>query len=285
MKILKYYFKKERINLQIHYSLLTGGGVILGTIKNNINLLEMNFLKLFFSITAILIAFYSSLAFNDIYDYESDLAAGKRTPLTERYINKKGYFIYGLCLVIISLIVSFFIGFYPFLILFLLHILQFIYSIPPLRLKRFFPLSVFILSIAALFACLFGFSVIEEKNPFVGFPLKLYLVFIFAFPFAMNFRDVLDLKGDKICGVKTLAVIVGEKRAPLFAGISLFITYVLVALILFKPVYFILSFIAGVLSIYFSLRKKYDESPLFFIYFAYLIIFIITVYLNPFYLF
>jgi len=284
-KILKYYFKKERVNLQIHYAFLTGGGFILGIIRENISIKNMDFLKFFITILIILIAFYSSLSFNDIYDYPGDIEVGKKTPLTQGYVKRKNYLLYGILLVFLSLIFSFFLGPYPFLIMFSLHILHLLYSIPPLRLKRIFPLSLFILSLAALLSCLFGFSVIAERNPFKIFPFKLYLIFILAFPFAMNFRDVLDLKGDKIQGVKTLAVIVGERKAPLFGGISLFITYIFVAVILSKPIFLILSIIAGILSIAFSIKKNYDETPLFFIYFSYLIIFILIIYLNPKYLF
>ena len=284
-KLIKYYLQKQRINLQIHYALLTGGGFILGMIKENINPLEINYFKFLLSIIIILIAFYSSLTFNDVYDFEADLKSGKITPLTENIIDRKNYIIYGFFLMSISLILSLLLGFHALFTLFLLHILQIFYSVPPFRFKRLFPISVILLAIAALLSCLFGFSVIEKEKFLTNFPLKLYLIFFLAFPFAMNFRDVLDLKGDKIQGIKTLAVIVGEKKAPLFGGISLFITYLLVALILSKPVFFLLSIIAGILSITFSLRKNYDETPLFIVYFLYLIIFIILIYFNPEYLF
>jgi len=284
-KLIKYYFQKQRINLQIHYSLLTAGGFIIGMIREDISPFEIDYLKFILSIITILIAFYSSLTFNDVYDFEADLKTGKITPLTENIIDRKNYITYGLFLMSISLILSLFFGFYSFLILLFLHILQFLYSVPPFRFKRFFPLSVILLAIAALLSCLFGFSVIEKEKFLINFPLKLYLIFLLAFPFAMNFRDVLDLNGDKIQGIKTLAVIVGEKKAPLFAGMSLFITYILVAIILSKPIFFILSIIAGILSMVFSLRKNYDETPLFIVYFSYLIIFIGIIYLNSAYLF
>ncbi len=286
-KILKYYFKRDRINLQIHYSMLAAGGFILGMIREKINPFEINYFKFFFSILTILVAFYSSLVFNDIYDFEGDKIVKKLTPLTEGIIERTFYFKFGLIFMIFSILFSFFLNIYALLNIVILHILQIIYTFPPLRLKRVYPISIFILSLAALFSMLFGFSVIEEKEKFFlrNFPFKLYLIFLFAFPFAMNFRDVLDLKGDKFQGVKTLAVIVGEEKAPFFAGLTLFITYMLVALILLKPIFFILSIIAGILSIVFSLRKNYEEFPFFIIYFSYLLIFIVIVYLNPEYLF
>ncbi len=285
LKIIPFYFNKQRINLQIHYSLLTTGGFLLGVIRENISLLEINFLKLILSVITILIAFYSSLVFNDIEDFEGDRINFKITPLTAEIVDKKTYFKYGILFLFLSLFLSLFLNIYFFLNILILHIIQIIYTFPPFRLKRFYPISIFLLSLAALFSILSGFSVIESSEFLKKFPLKLYLIFILAFPFAMNFRDVLDLKGDKIQGIKTLAVIVGEKRAPIFAGISLFITYILVALILFKIIFFLLSVIAGTLCIIFSLRKKFDETPFFTIYFSYLIIFIFVIYFKPNYIF
>lgn len=284
-KILSFYFKKQRINLQIHYFLLVNGGFLLSLIKEKISIFEVNFFKLFLPSITIIIAFYSSLVFNDIEDFEADLVNKKITPLVKGIIDKKNYLKYGIIFFLLSIFLSLFINIYFFLNILVLHIIQIIYTFPPLRLKKFYPFSLFILSFAALFSMLSGFSVIEGPLFLKNFSLKLYLIFILAFPFAMNFRDVLDLNGDKIQGIKTLTTIVGEKKAPLFAGISLFITYQLTALILFKPVFFLFSLISGTLCIFFSLKKNFEETPLFLIYFCYLILFIIVIYLNPQYLF
>ncbi|MEN3044788.1 MAG: UbiA family prenyltransferase [Candidatus Hydrothermales bacterium] len=284
-KIIKTYFYKERINLQIHYFLLCAGGFSLAIIKEKIPLNQINLFKLLFSILVLILAFYSSLVFNDIYDFEGDRKNLKRTPLTLNLIDKKSYYLYGLLFMFISLLLSILINIYSFINLLILHLLQIVYSFPPFRLKRIYPISIIILSLAALFSILYGFSVIEEKYYLKNFPLKLYLVFLFAFPFAMNFRDVLDLNGDKIQNVKTLPVIVGEKKAPLFAGISLFFTYLLVAIILSKLIFYFLSLISGTLSLILSLRKKFEETPLFLIYFFYLILSIVIIFFNPHYVF
>ncbi len=284
-KIISLYFNKQRINLQIHYSLLTGGGFILALIKENISPFEINFFKFIFAITTILIAFYSSLVFNDIEDFEGDRINCKITPLTAGIIDKRNYLKFGILFLLLSLFFSLLLNIYFFLNLLILHIIQIIYTFPPFRFKRFYPISIFLLSLAALFSILSGFSVIEGSQFIKNFPLKLYLIFLFAFPFAMNFRDVLDLNGDKIQGIKTLAVIVGEKRAPIFAGISLLITYILVALILFKLIFFLLSIISGTLCIIFSFKKNFEETPFFIIYFCYLIFFILIIYFNPSYIF
>ncbi|MEN3046378.1 MAG: UbiA family prenyltransferase [Candidatus Hydrothermales bacterium] len=284
-KIIKTYFYKERINLQIHYFLLCVGGYTLALIREKIPIVQIDFFSFFLSILAIILAFYSSLVFNDIYDFEGDRRNSKRTPLTLNLVEKKSYFRYGLLFMFISLFFSILINIYSFVNLLVLHFLQVIYSFPPIRLKRVYPVSIIILSLAALFTVLYGFSVIEEKYYLKNFPVKLYLVFLLAFPFAMNFRDVLDLEGDKIQNIKTLAVLAGEKKAPLFAGISLLITYLLVAIILSKPVFYLLSSILGSLSLVLSLRKKFEETPLFLIYFFYLTLSIVIILFNPHYLF
>ena len=150
----------------------------------------------------------------------------------------------------------------------------YIYSNPPMRLKRFVLLNSFLVSLACLAVIMAGFFIVNKDKAIITFPPVLVLAIIIFFTTVSNIRDIKDTEGDRADGIKTLPVLLGLKKSKkIIAGIICFFY-------LLMPWYFhiswlvIPSIVAVILSWYFITQENYKEWKGFAVYMIYLILII-----------
>lgn len=235
-----------------------------------------NFFEFLINSFSLFVLFQSALILNDYFDKEGDKYIRETNPFFYEY-KKKEVIFYFLFFTISSLILSSF-SLRIFLVFLFSHILHIIYSVPPIRLKKYFPLNLLILGIAAFFSFMMGFGI---NLSYKKIPLKIYLLIFLALTPAISFRDLLDFEGDKILGVKTLPTIFGKERGKNYSALLILYSYLIVPLILNFFLLYLISIPLGMLSFFEIKKEKMNQLKIFNYYFLFLFIIIIIFGIKP----
>uniref|UniRef100_A0A7C6A9C5 Prenyltransferase n=1 Tax=candidate division WOR-3 bacterium TaxID=2052148 RepID=A0A7C6A9C5_UNCW3 len=274
-KIYRAWLFGSRPYIAVHYMFPTAFGIFLGM---NIFAKPIYLLKSIFLFLAIFFSYQASIILNDINDMKADAFARRKTPLNTKEISIAEYRNWGIIFVTIALGFGLLISYRMFLIVLLGNVLHFLYSSPPFRLKRFYPISIFLLSLGALLAAIAGYAIYEPSKPFISFPLKATLFIVVPLFLGLNFRDLADYEGDKKTEVQTLFTVFGLDRGRIINAILIFLSYLSVPIILQFAWLFLAAVPLGLMSLYFCLKKPFKENYIFYIYF--LLILILTVLFN-----
>lgn len=270
----KLSFETLRIYLFLHYFFLLSGGYLISIFFKGYKI--KNFFEFLINSFSLFILFQSALILNDYFDKEGDKYIRETNPFFYEY-KKKEVIFYFLFFTISSLILSSF-SLRIFLVFLFSHILHIIYSVPPIRLKKYFPLNLLILGIAAFFSFMMGFGI---NLPYKKIPLKIYLLIFLALTPAISFRDLLDFEGDKILGVKTLPTIFGKERGKNYSALLILYSYLIVPLILNFFLVYLISIPLGMLSFFEIKKEKMNQLKIFNYYFLFLFIIIIIFGIKP----
>jgi len=219
-----------------------------------------------------------SICQNDIHDEKIDTISNPNRPLVTKELSKKDLETASKIFLGLAILSAYASSHYVLFFTCLFVVVYFIYSNPPLRLKRVPILSSFLISVACLSVLMAGFFLINPDKNIVAFPPRLVLAVLIFYTFISNFRDIKDVEGDRAMGVKTLPVLFGVKKAKkLIAGTG-FILFLLIPLYL-KSYFLVLPALAtGLLSSYFITTEDYREWKVFLTYLIFFVLLIGTVF-------
>lgn len=257
----------ERINFY-NLSLLSGMGFAF------INGLVSNFvLTDILTIVCLLISWgalwMNAVHLNDIYDLEIDEISNTERPLVKKILDKKQMKDIGNLWLTIGLTGAFICGFYPFFMALVYTSCSYIYSVPPLRLRRFPIVPSFLIGIACLSTILAGFFLLSEAKDIKAFPPLLAVGIVIMVTLAINFKDVKDIEGDKKAKVMTIPVLFpknGVKIVALLFSLSI----LLVPIFLSFYLLFVLSVPASIIGYKIITKKPYNERNVFILRFFFL---------------
>lgn len=262
---LRNSLRGSRLLISLHYLFPVALGIFLGSKIYGRPILIGKALLVSLSV---LFSFFTSVVLNDFNDLSIDGLNHKENLLKDD-IESYGYRLAGFTFLLISLILALCAGYRMFLIVLLGNVLHFTYSSPPFRLKRFYPLSVFLLAVGALLAAIAGFAIYESARPLLAFPLKASLFIVIPLFLSLNFRDLTDFEGDMAHDVSTLFTLLGPAKGKWAAALLIFLGYLSTSLILgYLPLLFV-SVPLGILSALVVLREPFREKHIFFIYFLF----------------
>lgn len=261
--------KNSRPERVLFYTTLLGLGSVYAV---KLNLGQTNNWIDLMSIITLIISWYGAWMFavhtNDIADEQIDLVSNLNRPITNNKVSVTEMRETGYIWLLLSLLGAFSIGYYPFFMILTFTAAYYIYSYPPLRLKRIPLLSSFLISIACLSTIMAGFyfvSTIKTLNSFPGF---LAIGIIIIFTLATNIRDIKDIEGDKKDGIFTIPVIFNNKGKKIVA--LMFSTSFILAPFFFSSYLLYISAIpTSVIGYKIVTRKVYKESLVFCLYFVF----------------
>jgi len=170
----------------------------------------------------ILIALFVSLisvnfiySFNSWADWEIDKFNKPERPIPSGRLKPHEAFIYSIIIMIISLIYPFIIYVsYVTLFLFLLFpLLGIVYSLKPVRLKRYFIPATFITSTILVIPIILGYFMNRTDFSQIPFFISLFLYCLSIIPI----KDVEDIKGDIIYNCENWFFKLGEKKLLLLS--------------------------------------------------------------------
>ncbi|MEW6558242.1 MAG: UbiA family prenyltransferase [Elusimicrobiota bacterium] len=238
----------------------------------------LDILKIVGLLSSGFLAWQFAKIFNDIFDYDADIISGNHTPLTDNAISFKQYQIIGVICLILSLLMAFTVHYSTFYLMLFVCIISFLYSVPPLRLKRVFLLSTFIIAMSGLIAIMVGFSFFAKENTLWKFPAVISKLIIFCILIGFHAKDLKDIEGDRKQRILTLPVLLGPQKGRIVIGLLVLVGYFLVPLILKANILFIPALILGLLSFFITMKLHKPDTLLLFIY-AFIFIPIVVYYI------
>jgi 4-hydroxybenzoate polyprenyltransferase len=145
----------------------------------------------------------------------------------------------------------------------------YVYSMPPLRLKRVPLFAQAFVGAASLSVILLGFFLFSRDQSIAAFSPTLALVFFIAYTLGANMKDLKDIEGDARAGVMTLPTLLGERTSRVVIGGLLFVAFLLPLFVFRSPSVLVLSGVIGVLA-WVGLAYGRGERYIFLLYFIYL---------------
>ncbi len=270
MSHLKVLIKNMRPYRSVHYSGLVLGGAFIAcwhpAVKGSFSEYLMRIIFLF---SGIIFAFQAACVFNDFYDINGDRVSNPDRPLLTGKVSASIYKKWGLFCFFVSVILSYLAGLVPLILILCCYISAVFYSMPPFRLKRFFPLNTLVIALNALIAVVAGFSVIAGYETPKLFPHRVAIMIFVVFMFSINIKDIKDREGDLVEGIKTIPTIMGERLARAMIIMLTVLAYFSVPVILGITALYYFSIAGSVLGVYWLLKKKWDEGPYFVTYYVY----------------
>ncbi|MGM0442306.1 MAG: UbiA family prenyltransferase [Elusimicrobiota bacterium] len=150
--------------------------------------------------------------------------------------------------------------------------MNYIYFAPPLRLKRFFPFNILVITVNSFTAFLLGYSALPKLKALIDMPGKLALLIFISYFMGVNIIYIKNLKSDRNSGIYTLPTILGKKWSKRVIAALSIVAFFSIPYILNINQLYPVSFIFGILSVFLILRKKWQENFYFINYFVYFII-------------
>jgi len=242
-------------------------------------------------IVSIIFAILFSIITNNISDIDIDRISNPNRPLIKDKININTYKKIGWMTLAISLGCALAVNFKAFFLILLFIGNYFIYSMPPLRIKRVFLLSKWVILLNSLVLMILGFMTFNNSLNVADFVViinrfglsmnhffMLTVVYGMLFLLAANFIDIKDYEGDKAEGIKTLPTVLGLKTSKFFIGSAIFLIYVIVGFLFKNEKILFSAIIIGCIQFWLINRKKYQEKYFYALYLASLLAIIYMVF-------
>lgn len=204
---------------------------------------------------------------NDIFDKEGDRISNRDRPLVAGALSEGEYLKVGFVYLALALCFAVWVSGACFMILLSFIALYFIYSAPPFRLKRFYPLNPVIIGIEAVLAFLLGqMSLAPQERQMPFYPPTLGLLFA-IFLLSSHIKDLKDIEGDRSAKVLTLPVLLGENRARRASAAFVFLSYLLApflfSFVFYHAFIFALAFFFGMANFFYISKQDSQEKFIF----------------------
>jgi 4-hydroxybenzoate polyprenyltransferase len=200
---------------------------------------------------------------NNLEDLEADRISNRGRPLVQGRVDARRYLIAGIACELVALALAFAADARMGAGILAISAGYYVYSCRPLRLKRVPILSKLLIGFNSLCVAVCGYALAGAD--WRAFPMAWLLFIMLPLSLAANFVDLKDTAGDRVQGVATLPVLLGESLARHLIAAATFTTYLMGAILLGIAWVYPLNLLGAGLHIYFLYRKPYDERWVFLI--------------------
>ncbi len=184
---------------------------------------------LWISMTA---AYLAAGFWNDHSDFKADQINEPQRPLITGRVSLQEIALVGHACAVFALLSALCVGYQQFLWLLIVLVISWIYSQPPVRLKRWPLVATLTLALLSVCSAATGFSVFAaEMTPYL-FPRSIALVLLVGVTCGFTAKDLKDVSGDKATGTVTFATILGLRWARLLAMLCTAFGFVFIPLIM-----------------------------------------------------
>ncbi|MEO0208826.1 MAG: UbiA family prenyltransferase [candidate division WOR-3 bacterium] len=215
-----------------------------------------DYLGIFNIILALFLAFLVALVLNDYYDREIDKINNKMNVFNDGILKESEFIPFILIVLSISISLALCTSYSVFVILSIILSCAILYSMEPIRIKRFWLLSTLNLSFIALMSIVLGISYFYKENPLLILNEKIIISIIVGITLGFGIKDLSDVEGDRRGFIFTAYTIFGN-FGKYIQGILTSSTFLIISKILELPI--IIGVIFFIISLIFSIQKKFYE--------------------------
>lgn len=214
-------------------------------------------------IIAIESAWIASVIANDFFDKNIDAITNNDRPLIQKSIPQEVYKTMGILFFITSLLFAGIVSFSALLLLLGYQAIAWLYSSPPLRLKRFPFIATLFAGFAGILILIAGFLVVAGASGLASLPMSLLFYLFFAYTLILPIKDFKDIAGDRKDHVYTIPVLLGAKKAQILLGSTTFLFYIFSPIILNARSLFFPALLFGSLA-FWTIQKGEAKNTSFF---------------------
>ncbi len=255
----------------VHYLIIGGIGLAIGTSADMIKLASIyDYTAILFFALAIIFAWFFAVGVNDLVDVDIDAISNKQRPLVTGSITSTQMKHVNTLLFILMLLCGYLAGHHALFAILTFTGAYYIYSAPPLRLKRIPIVQSLLVAFATVAIFVGGFFLLSTSQTADLLPIDLTLTILFVFTLVVNVKDLKDIDGDRAAGISTLPVMLGMEKAQQLIGTFIAGSFLLLGWML--EVSLGLNLIFAVLSFLAVQKTPYDERRIFGLYFLYVAI-------------
>ena len=245
------------------------GGLIALSEGTKVNWTVLDFITIVVAALTIIFAWAFAVITNDLVDESIDTVSNTDRPLVTGTLSSGMMRDAALVCGVMTTLGALALGSYALFWMLVFSAAYYIYSVPPLRLKRIPILASAFIGVATLATMLLGFFLISTNQGLAAFPSQIALLVVLFMTLITNVRDLKDIKGDNAAGIWTIPTLLGNRRARIVIGAMTFVAYALVPLFIPVPILWAPSLIIGVAS-WVGLVQGRGERFAFSLYFFYL---------------
>ncbi len=215
-------------------------------------------------IFSIVLAWLTSVIINDIHDTTIDEITNLDRPLIKSKIPHHTFLTYGIFFFFFSLLFAGIVSPTALFLIFLYQVLAYVYSAPPLRLKRLPILATLLAAFANILIFVLGYITLSEEKSFSTLPTSILLYLLLALTIGLCLKDFKDIAGDAKDHVFTLPVLFGETKAKYILASLIFCVFAISPNILLnQPSLFPLSFLMASIAFYIIQKGTSERKSLF----------------------
>jgi len=210
----------------IFYLLLLGMGFLFISKENNIHLLIFNFedlLKFLSASISIIMLFLYAKILNDIYDIDIDKLSNASRPIVSNRVLLETAESLKQIFLLLSLVFAIATDQSFIFYWFFIASASYVYSAPPLRIRKFYPFGHLLLATIGVSVFLAGGSLIKSYYDIYNIINKNIIIYIFIAYFSIsNIKDFKDIDGDIFNNVMNIC---GYIKFPKILSIIFITTY------------------------------------------------------------
>ncbi len=268
-------FRNSRPERVLHYWLLIAAGLFAAVSYVRVNWITVLACLILF------LTFYAAWMFavgvNDLEDVAVDAVSNSDRPLIRGTLTAEDVRTANEICLSVALVGGYVLGQTILFLVLVFTAAYYVYSAPPLKLKRVPVLATFCISLACLAAVLAGFFFWNDNQYLTAFPFRYVVLIVVGFTLGATLKDIKDIDGDAKVGVRTLATLFGPVWGPRVIGLLVGLGHALVPLLLARPLLWSIALPCGLASYYFATRTPYHERYIFCVYFVALLGYILLV--------
>lgn len=240
--------------------LFLGGGLamIFAEARPDFDFFEI--LSIIILVAAVESAWLASVVGNDITDRRIDEKTNPKRPIPTGDIPIGLYAEIGMLFFFASLLFSAIVSWKAMLLILAYQGLAWVYSMPPLRLKRIPGIATMLAAAAGLTVLIVGFSVLAPEADIRLIPFPLLALLFVSYAVTIPLKDFKDIAGDRADGVLTIPVLLGAERARLAVGSALFLAYMASPVVLHESALVVPAVLFGGLSFWSVVRAERKEK-------------------------
>ncbi len=212
---------------------------------------------------AMVCAFFASLFWNDLNDCEADAVNEPHRPLPQGVFESRDASTYARAAAGLALFLSLCVSYHAFLLMIACLFLAWLYSCPPVRLKRWPFVATFTLAILSLISLATGFSLYAQEMTPLVLPRRVALFVLVGVTLGFVAKDLKDAPGDRRTGVVTLATLLPERGARIVTALLVALAFLLVPI--FLPmgwIFVLISALFALAGVLLTLRVRRPDSAL-----------------------
>jgi 4-hydroxybenzoate polyprenyltransferase len=256
-----------------HYCALMFAGAAIGYFamlrKADVPWVAADSLAVVTATLGLLCAIQATIVVNDLSDASSDLISNPGRPLACGVLGQSEFRAVGVVFFVLSLAFSFVAGHYFFLMVLTFFALYYVYSAPPFRLKRFFPINMALITANCLLALVAGLALFAKWGTYQHLSAKVIALVVVPCLLGVHVITLKDVEADRQSGVATIPVLLGEKSGKRLISAMILVAALFPALILGIPWLWAPAAIFALAGALVVLAKRWRERIFFAGYLAY----------------